>query len=64
MNNGFRPVLTPCVGVCRLDDEGYCLGCHRSGDEIARWALMDDDARLRMMDEVLPQRAARREAAG
>ncbi|WP_374490549.1 DUF1289 domain-containing protein [Zoogloea sp.] len=24
----------PCVGVCQMDESGYCLGCGRSADEI------------------------------
>lgn len=57
----YRAVLSPCVGVCAIDDDGLCAGCHRTGDEIARWPLMNDDARLRMMEQVLPQRAAQRD---
>ena len=31
-------LASPCVGVCKLDDAtGWCLGCARSGDEIAEW---------------------------
>jgi predicted Fe-S protein YdhL (DUF1289 family) len=31
------------VGICKLDDAtGFCLGCARTGDEIARWMSMDD----------------------
>lgn len=25
---------SPCVGVCQMDESGYCLGCGRSADEI------------------------------
>jgi predicted Fe-S protein YdhL (DUF1289 family) len=33
------PVPTPCIGVCRLDEaSGQCLGCARTGEEIAAWA--------------------------
>lgn len=49
--------LTPCIGVCRLDERGLCEGCLRSGEEIARWRGMDDAERLRYMREVLPARA-------
>ncbi|MDJ0511968.1 MAG: DUF1289 domain-containing protein [Methyloceanibacter sp.] len=29
---------SPCVGTCKLDDTtGWCLGCGRSGTEIADW---------------------------
>ena len=53
-------VLTPCTGVCHLGGDGYCLGCLRSGDEIARWQQMGDSERLRIMEHVLPQREADR----
>jgi len=50
------PPLTPCIGVCRLDAVGLCVGCRRTMDEIARWGSLDDAERARLMDEVLPQR--------
>ena len=56
----FRAVLSPCIGVCTLDEHGICHGCLRSNAEIARWLQMDDDERLRLMETVLPAREARR----
>lgn len=53
-------MLTPCVGICELAADGYCVGCHRSGEEIGRWTSMDDSERRLLMDEILPQREARR----
>jgi uncharacterized protein len=58
MNAPFRAVLSPCVGICTLDDDDYCLGCLRNTAEIARWSQMNDDERLRLMETVLPQREA------
>lgn len=30
---------SPCIGICKLDDAtGFCLGCARTGDEIADWS--------------------------
>ena len=52
----FRAVLSPCIGICRLDDAGLCEGCKRTTHEIARWGHMSDDERLRLMDVVLPLR--------
>lgn len=60
MNLPLRAVLTPCTGVCTLDQAGYCLGCHRSTAEIAGWAQMGDEERRILMDTVLPEREARR----
>lgn len=51
-----RPIPSPCSGVCQLDALGLCLGCRRSGTEIALWRQMDDAERLHLMREVLPAR--------
>ena len=56
----FRAVLSPCSGVCSLDEKGLCEGCHRSAAEIARWSQMNDDERLHVMEVVLPRREALR----
>ncbi len=24
----------PCIGICEIDESGYCVGCGRSADEI------------------------------
>jgi len=37
---GGAPPASPCCGVCRLDEAGFCLGCRRSLTEIARWREM------------------------
>ncbi len=60
MNSPFRAVLSPCVGICEMRDDGLCAGCFRTLDEIARWGTMGDDERLRIMDGVLPTREAER----
>lgn len=54
----YRAVLSPCIGVCTLDAEGFCEGCLRTASEIAHWTAMGDDERLRLMSEVLPEREA------
>ncbi len=53
-------ILSPCIGLCALDRDGYCKGCLRTGDEIAHWVSMGDGERQRLVDEVLPQREIRR----
>ena len=25
---------SPCIGICEIDESGYCVGCGRSADEI------------------------------
>ena len=53
-------ILSPCVGLCELDRDGYCIGCLRTIDEITRWRLMTDDERRRLVYHTLPERGAKR----
>lgn len=55
-----RAVTSPCVGICALDRDGLCEGCHRTSAEIAGWLAMSDDQRRHLMDDVLPLREASR----
>jgi predicted Fe-S protein YdhL (DUF1289 family) len=38
-------VKSPCISVCALDDDGVCIGCWRTVDEIASWTALDNDRR-------------------
>ncbi len=50
---------SPCVNICVLEPEsGLCLGCLRSGAEIAAWPAMDARARRALL-AALPGRRAR-----
>jgi predicted Fe-S protein YdhL (DUF1289 family) len=31
---------SPCINVCSLDAQGFCIGCLRTGEEIGRWMSM------------------------
>lgn len=42
MNGFVDEVHSPCIGVCTVDDDGICMGCERTLDEIARWSTMSD----------------------
>ena len=48
---------SPCIRVCVIHPEtGYCMGCYRTGEEIAAWSGMDADTRIALKEE-LPARA-------
>jgi uncharacterized protein len=51
------PPESPCVGVCTMDGEGYCIGCLRSLDEIAQWGRMSSEEQWAVVQD-LPQREA------
>ena len=33
-------VPSPCVSICALDGDDVCIGCFRTGMEIARWGRL------------------------
>lgn len=52
-------VISPCVGICRLDDKGeYCIGCLRTLPEIAAWAGAGEEFKRAVWRE-LPERRRR-----
>ncbi|WP_090619949.1 DUF1289 domain-containing protein [Azotobacter beijerinckii] len=44
-----RPVPSPCVQLCALDDDDICLACQRTADEIRRWRRSDNAERRRIL---------------
>ncbi|WP_434770892.1 DUF1289 domain-containing protein [Pseudomonas entomophila] len=44
-----RPVASPCVSICALDEQDLCTGCQRSVDEITRWSRMDNAERRQVL---------------
>lgn len=53
MRRPADPVESPCISVCRMDDDsGFCEGCWRTRDEIARWGMADDAERLDILERL------------
>jgi uncharacterized protein len=50
--------LSPCTRLCTLDRDGFCIGCHRSIEEIARWGSMSTEERQRVLEAVEQRRRA------
>ncbi len=44
-----RPLASPCVQVCALDEDDICIGCQRSVAEITRWSRMDNAERRQVL---------------
>jgi predicted Fe-S protein YdhL (DUF1289 family) len=56
MNIPTMAIPSPCTGICKMDDaSGVCLGCGRTGDEIAEWSLASDERRSAIW-ALLPRR--------
>lgn len=46
-------IESPCQNICMIHPETrLCIGCARTGDEIARWSTMSPEARRRIMEEL------------
>ena len=37
---------SPCNKVCTYDDEGYCLGCQRTAEEVETWRDRTEEEQL------------------
>jgi len=44
-----RPVRSPCVSICALDEQDICTGCQRTAGEITRWGRMENDERREVL---------------
>ena len=50
---------SPCTNVCRLDGQGFCAGCLRTGTEIGRWMAMSAAEQWQLIEELNARRARR-----
>lgn len=48
--NDYIEAMTtsPCTGICEIGVAGWCRGCGRTLDEIARWSESDERERTRI----------------
>ena len=57
-SNVSPAVPSPCISLCRLDEQKVCLGCFRHVEDIREWRSADD-ARRRVICAEAEQRRAR-----
>lgn len=58
----FFSVPSPCIGVCRVDEKGYCKGCMRKRDERFNWLSLSP-AQQRHIIKLCKQRYYRQQLA-
>ncbi len=57
-------IPSPCTNVCRMSpDTGWCEGCQRTIEEIARWGSTTDEDRRSILAAVAERREWLGEAA-
>ena len=54
-----RPA-SPCINVCALDAQGFCVGCLRTGTEIGRWPTMSAAEQWQLLAELDRRRQQKR----
>ena len=55
-----KPVPSPCISVCYVNDSDLCEGCFRTVAEISEWTSYNDEAK----QQVLKLCTERRQQAG
>ena len=60
------PLQSPCIGVCEVNNKGYCKGCLRNREERFNWLTMTPAQQQEVMrlcrDRKRRVEAARRKA--
>jgi|TARA_B110000091_G_C13452599_1_gene324713 predicted Fe-S protein YdhL (DUF1289 family) len=50
---------SPCIKVCEHDDDGYCIGCQRTEEEVKGWRNRTEKEQLSGM-KMLKERRVKR----
>jgi predicted Fe-S protein YdhL (DUF1289 family) len=45
-------VNSPCINICKLDENKICIGCYRTLDEIANWTKYTDKEKQNIINQV------------
>jgi len=45
----FFEIPSPCIGVCQVNNRGYCKGCYRSRDERVYWHQVDNAVKQQIL---------------
>jgi len=46
---------TPCRGICSVTFDAICKGCGRTVDEVANWAVLDENERDIIWDRLIAE---------
>jgi predicted Fe-S protein YdhL (DUF1289 family) len=58
-SNVSPAVPSPCISVCRLDEQKVCTGCLRHVEDIREWRAATDERRREIV-QLADQRRAQR----
>lgn len=49
-------VISPCINICKLDENQVCIGCYRTINEIANWTKYTDEEKIKINNRIENQR--------
>lgn len=49
MSDNEKPIASPCISICALNEDDVCVGCYRTADEIREWMAMDNGERKEVL---------------
>ena len=55
---------SPCIDVCAMNADGYCRGCYRTIEEIARWSSSTPEQHWAVLRQLPGRVTARAAGAG
>nr|WP_218165272.1 DUF1289 domain-containing protein [Pseudomonas agarici] len=55
-SNVSPAVPSPCVSLCRLDEQKVCIGCFRHVEDIRQWRSADDQRRRVICEQARQRR--------
>ena len=47
-----KTVDSPCIQVCTYEEEEFCIGCHRSKQELQDWWIMTREQKLETLKKI------------
>lgn len=45
-------VNSPCINICKLDENKICIGCLRTIDQIANWTKYTDEQKIKINNKL------------
>ena len=55
--------MSPCIEICKINSEGYCIGCKRSLEEIKNWIRYSDLDKKKIIETLKTRRIHEKELA-
>lgn len=49
-------IKSPCINVCKYDEDNVCMGCYRKMEEITGWLFMDNDRKMKILEKAEERR--------